>query len=787
MLRKEASKRNTRLIKEHMTYHPETHKELVAQVYGDRKMHVTLTGSNLHHNDNYEYWSKNRNDYLDTHAKKYGRVLDDFDEDEICCKVHSEVKRLRSKIPKRERIGFLGIHSESDYVKDESVVFSSAKKGLGMIELGRYGPHRRQDVKDTLHHDVKNFIFNFVLSEWSYGIGEKRLGRDQVVDITDDATGEVHTIARQSSGVVFVNEIGHDKKLHCNVDIRNHLTHDSVYYYIYVDKEHAMKAGDEVELLVDYTESYEETRERKGYGKNNNEMNGGDDDDAARLRRNFVEREQLKEDISVLKLFDMFYLVEFLANDVFVHIDKRIRESLNTRGQNESFDRLSKDIIARQRMHWLSVKLLCRLKEMVEKKDKDDGLLVIGKEMIATTEKELLSWEFTSLPDIFSLLGHVSNGKGKTLEDVILFELSEELLFSSTLPDPLNGKMWSTIGCDLTKRSARDIAWYLFCCKEPHYSRLGGLAKQLMRGAKDAADSIREAAHAIANKNGSLPKDAVDILSFHSLRRKLKKKDIAPKGELINAYCNDVTLHYGTAAAVADIQAYQDAVELGNLEPFFDPCVTRKITDSKLSIVSKYASRDLSDTSQQFQWMARSINAFENGVALVNEEWYLMNQVLLPIHTLASACVEWGELQFYTLEKVCETIGITLADAKEALRRGVARPNWPELVEERQEGGDTSPKKKRRRLRGLSSEARTLYKGPACDEFPGWTVHSIQRKNSHHVDSYWSCEGLDVVVRSRVGVREMIQKMEENRIDAAAAYNILMREGKKKFFGGRKS
>jgi hypothetical protein len=154
---------------------------------------------------------------------------------------------------------------------------------------------------------------------------------------------------------------------------------------------------------------------------------------------------------------------------------------------------------------------------------------------------------------------------------------------------------------------------------------------------------------------------------------------------------------------------------------------------------------------------------------------------------LASACVEWGEFQFYTLEKVCETIGISLADAKEALRRGVARPNWPELVEERQEEGGTSPKKKRRRLRGLSSEARTLYKGPACDEFPGWTVHSIQRKNSRHVDSYWSCEGLDVVVRSRVGVREMIQKMEENRIDAAAAYNILVREGKKKFFGGRKS
>ena len=168
-------------------------------------MHVTLKGNNLHHNDNSLYWSKERQNYLKRHMDENGTLLDHFDEDEICCKVNSEVKKIRRQIPEGERIGFLEIHSESDYVEDKSVVFSSEKKGLGMLEMGRYGPHRRNDVKDNLHYDFKNFIFDFEPSEWAYGIDEQRIGRDQVIDITDDATGEIHSTARQSTPI-YVNE-----------------------------------------------------------------------------------------------------------------------------------------------------------------------------------------------------------------------------------------------------------------------------------------------------------------------------------------------------------------------------------------------------------------------------------------------------------------------------------------------------------------------------------------------------------------------------------------------------
>ncbi len=61
----------------------------------------------------------------------------------------------------------------------------------------------------------------------------------------------------------------------------------------------------------------------------------------------------------------------------------------------------------------------------------------------------------------------------------------------------------------------------------------------------------------------------------------------------------------------------------------------------------------------------------------------------------------------------------------------------------------------------------------------------MKRKDSNLFDRSWSHPRLDgVIVRSRVGMREMIEKMETNRIDVSTAYEILMSEGKRKYFIG---
>lgn len=46
------------------------------------------------------------------------------------------------------------------------------------------------------------------------------LGHRQLVDITDDITGEVHSLAKRHTPI-YVNEVGHNTELNANVLIRD--------------------------------------------------------------------------------------------------------------------------------------------------------------------------------------------------------------------------------------------------------------------------------------------------------------------------------------------------------------------------------------------------------------------------------------------------------------------------------------------------------------------------------------------------------------------------------------
>ena len=95
---------------------------------------------------------------------------------------------------------------------------------------------------------MKNFILNYLPSEWSYEVPEQMLNRCQIVDITDDATGEVHSLAKEHTPI-YVNEIGYNKKLNRNVFIRDK-NERSVHYYVGIDEEHALRKGETIELFV---------------------------------------------------------------------------------------------------------------------------------------------------------------------------------------------------------------------------------------------------------------------------------------------------------------------------------------------------------------------------------------------------------------------------------------------------------------------------------------------------------------------------------------------------------
>ena len=101
-------------------------------------------------------------------------------------------------------------------------------------------------------------------------------------------------------------------------------------------------------------------------------------------------------------------------------------------------------------------------------------------------------------------------------------------------------------------------------------------------------------------------------------------------------------------------------------------------------------------------------------------------------------------------------------------------------------GNDENKPKKapKKATKNNTKGLRTLRNGEK-DKFPGWTLENVQRKQSKVMERFWSHPSLHgIQVRSRVGMREMVQTMEEEEVDASAAYEILVSEGKRKYFVG---
>ena len=652
----------------------------------------------------------------------------------------------------------------------------------GTFELGRYGPFRcwPKDRKMKLHFDFKNFIQNYEPSEWSYEVPEQMCGKcgSQYIDITDDTTGEVHSLARQHTPI-YVNEVGHDKKLHSNVLIRDK-NDRSVYYYVGIDKDHALNKGDTVELLVDYGDNYEHVRERKGYGRINTLGHvGGDDVEWARLTRNFQEREEVEADISTMTVSAMFLLIEYLKENILDPVDKTISSAREV----GNFDVLrSRAIIARRRLHWIGEKLEGRYQEFLLDEDVDKST-----ELISSIKKSLPKCCFVSLPSIYFQLND-------DLRTVLHDELTEEILYqtSSSLPSPLNDTVWSQLAVDLMKNASILIGQYVHCFSGPDVVRKEDLATKLFELVKNATEAVRQGSSVINKHETTDVGVHLNNLSFKSPKRVVKKKNLfnASKERMINLYGIEDTVTFGTAAAMADIQAYYDAVDLCGIEPYYMPGKPKRVTECERSIVSQYDEpttnvNEAGKRSPQHHWMARSVDTFKRGDASVNEKWYLENQVLLVVHILASSCVDWGAglvgdgvNDLYSLEKLCNEINVNVDDAMRALSLGAINPTWPKpdilpvsLAEPDQSGEDTANKS--RRVRRRAGTRRVMYNGPD-QEFPGWIVKAVPRLTTTcaKFDNYWAHPELPegTLLRSKVGVRTFINYAEENNVGIGEAY-----------------
>ena len=103
-------------------------------------------------------------------------------------------------------IGYYGLCKNSRYVLDPKKKFSSIKTGF--VPLGRYGPFLPTDRKTVEEFELKSFIFQYSPEEWCFDVPETLRNRPQIIDITDDFTGDPHIEARRHIPM-YVNETGY--------------------------------------------------------------------------------------------------------------------------------------------------------------------------------------------------------------------------------------------------------------------------------------------------------------------------------------------------------------------------------------------------------------------------------------------------------------------------------------------------------------------------------------------------------------------------------------------------
>ena len=138
------------------------------------------------------------------------------------------------------------------------------KKGE-LLDLGVYAPFRPEDLKHKHVFDLKNFLFSSICGEWTF---DTTKGDTQLFDITDDATGELHALAKRHIPA-YVNET--DGKSAPSITAQ-HDPAGSVHYLLgHYDEIYGglviQADGVSREVFIDYGKSYEDFRIRKNYSR----------------------------------------------------------------------------------------------------------------------------------------------------------------------------------------------------------------------------------------------------------------------------------------------------------------------------------------------------------------------------------------------------------------------------------------------------------------------------------------------------------------------------------------
>ena len=468
---------------------------------------------------------------------------------------------------------------------------------------------------------MKSFIFSHEPSEWAFGVPEELSGEPQLIDICDDFTGEPSEIARQNMPM-HVNEVGHNESL-------KHTVHAyekddrTVHYYLKVDE--PMRAGETIEVFVDYFEQYENVRKRKGYGLANLEgLEKSDDDFPTLLERNFSDRKEMVHIIVDLDPMELYLMIEWLETircelaqlmDAFIQSANELEE-----GSMPTCCPTAKQFVALRRFNWLSSVFQRRLDILKQAPGLDKP--IAGKGIYDQCSYSISHFNYPSWGPVFEILERFPNlrdGKGVSIKNIFEQEMTEELCFGvkEKLPYPLDRSLWCAVASRLTMVLCVATAKALWQKKDP---KMDDLVQIYMSEALCAAQQVR---HPFDLEELSFSSDfrgdcGVDKSALPDLRR---------------------------SGSIAAPQPDENLVMTG---------------------IGKACEKISTNTVEDFVAVPRPVTCLASQEHKIQENWYVFWQVIYVVDAFASKF-----LKDFPQEKLFSSLGVSVDHASCAIRKGI--------------------------------------------------------------------------------------------------------------------
>ena len=439
------------------------------------------------------------------------------------------------------------------------------------------------------------------------------------------------------------------------------------------------------------------TRERKGYGKLNLEKIIKDDtDEEFRTRRNLKERCLIEKEIFLMNTKELSQTLSFIKNrilkPVVSHLTWYVAKFRHWKEQTK-YDSFGKEFVIRPppvrqwiamlRIQWLGGIFKKRVNHILSSEPTQSK--ISSNEHMRGILVALKSMKFNLMfePDFAELMQHLQSHQGGSLYLALLGEISEEMLSkaSKDLLFPYSNTLWCALASRLTRQVMKTLASTVICAS-PVESIHDNLAKTLLSLASSHAIDVIN--FCIALQTSDSPphskSEALEMLSFcksnvghPSITRPYimtqHRSGHFPNSNLL--YEDSLTAHsegigqtIGEAESLEKFHVYQDRIEAEKNSPVDDSSMRKPY-------------------SHEIVGIPRNIDSGRHHC--VNDDWYLLWQVLFVVHSLTTNFLKWDTLadinfcvdeffKSYSLEKLCDAIGVNFLSAQSIFDLDFKRP-----------------------------------------------------------------------------------------------------------------